>query len=76
MAAKKFVAIFSKESTSYLLTVDLFSFDFNLQYPFSLPYAPLFIKMNILRGSSSGTVRRSRQTCLPPGATRPALSAS
>ncbi|CAN6983690.1 unnamed protein product [Brassica oleracea var. botrytis] len=47
----------------------------NPQYPFSLPYVPLF-KMNILRGSSSGPAKRSRQTCLPPGLNRPATSAS
>ncbi|WZZ52569.1 hypothetical protein YC2023_052676 [Brassica napus] len=28
--------------------------------------------MNILRGSSSGPAKRSRQTCLPPGLNRPA----
>ncbi|KAG2274721.1 hypothetical protein Bca52824_057276 [Brassica carinata] len=32
--------------------------------------------MNILRGSSSGPAKRSRQTCLPPGLNRPATSAS
>lgn len=32
--------------------------------------------MSILRGSSSGTASRSRQTCLPPGFNRPATSAS
>ncbi|CAH8308433.1 unnamed protein product [Eruca vesicaria subsp. sativa] len=32
--------------------------------------------MNILHGSSSGTARRSRQTCFPPGLNSPARSAS
>ncbi|CDY15275.1 BnaC02g25500D [Brassica napus] len=32
--------------------------------------------MNILRGSSSGPAKRSRQTCLPPGLNRPATPAS